>query len=371
MALTRNELNLIVKESKRVLSSTYGVTNGDVVAVASSSFGLELIVATLALWLIGATVIHVDPHKMQSEFEYTFSQVKPKYVIVGDKYSKQHGPICRAAEAAIESSDGMPCMLLAAALDVHGKTTVGYRWYGGDANAESRSGTSGSGLQEFDIGGSVSATTPALIVQISSGTERTGPTLVYFSHQELLSAVQNASRSAELTDLDNNLVVMPLCDVYNLVGQLLAPLACLGTVVLPVRDAFNPATFFGDVRRCRITWCSASPWIYHRIMSQSRETKRNKTVRFVGVSFTDVFQSLPSVFLSSISSTFNSLVIQSWSLAEACHTTSSVSKGTRNEDKKAGSRSKYLGRRKHICVGKPVQDVHIRDREGTDFRDMS
>eukprot|EP00958_Prasinococcus_capsulatus_P007952 scaffold742_cov395-Prasinococcus_capsulatus_cf.AAC.29 len=55
MALTRNELNLIVKESKRVLSSTYGVTNGDVVAVASSSFGLELIVATLALWLIGAT----------------------------------------------------------------------------------------------------------------------------------------------------------------------------------------------------------------------------------------------------------------------------------------------------------------------------
>ena len=150
-------------------------------------------------------------------------------------------------------------MILVCVDNVSGKPTLAYERQGTAAQnlAEQEAPTSAALLRKLDIELAVGPTTLALLVQNTSGTDRSQPPLVSFTHEEILVAVQNSARSIELTDLDNNLLTSPLCEVHSLVGQLLAPSACVATVVLPERDCFNAASFWRDAFRNRITWYTA------------------------------------------------------------------------------------------------------------------
>ncbi|MEN0137498.1 MAG: AMP-binding protein [Rhodococcus sp. (in: high G+C Gram-positive bacteria)] len=202
--------------------SADGVHSGDVVAVMLPN-RVELLVALMAAWRIGATATPVNPTFTAVEAEYQFDDAGAALVV-------NEGPD--------SPSGGRPTIAVA------------------DMATTPRPG------RVPDIG--TSGDDVALLIYTSGSTGR--PKGVMLTHDNLQFMSSSMVQHFSLTSDDHCLLILPLFHVNAICVSFLAPMLAGGQ--LSVTGRFSPARFFDDVARLRPTYFSAVPTIYALLASQ-------------------------------------------------------------------------------------------------------
>ena len=260
-----------------------GIKAGDVIAVMLPN-RVELLVAIMAAWRIGAIATPVNP---------TFTSIEASYQ-VGD---------ARAILTIVE--DGQP--------PIAGVVT---RSISDFDSSTAEHGQHGNDIPHPD--------NLALLIYTSGSTGR--PKGVELTHSNLQYMAGAMATHFELTSDDHSLLILPLFHVNAICVSVLAPLSVGGQVSITGR--FSPSRFFDDVARLRPTYFSAVPTIYALLTAQPDDiVSDTSSLRFAVCGAAPISKEL----LDRAESRFGYAIIEGYGLTEgtcasACNPPSGVRK---------------------------------------------
>src|ERR1035437_2078786 len=209
-----------------------GVGRGDRVAIVLPN-GPETALTLLAAGS-GAIAAPLNPAYRSAEFEFYFSDLRPKALIV-----------LRGTESPARA---VASALVAAALELSPLT-------GSEGGLVTRFG---GPVQAMPPAGFVEGFEPALLLHTSGTTSR--PKLVKLTRSNLCTAADNIRASLRLCAGDRCLNVMPLFHVHGLIGALLSSLAAGASVVCS--PGFDAPQFFQWMDDFQPTWFTAVPTMH-------------------------------------------------------------------------------------------------------------
>ena len=247
--------------------------------------GPELATAFLAVSSI-ATVIPLNPAYRESEFDYYFSDLKPKALIVA---SGMHSPAAAAAQQG--------------GIDIIELRPSPERGAGSFSLLTPRRDVAGTGDAHGDD--------IALVLYTSGTTSK--PKRVPLSHSNLRTSAENIAASLGLTASDRCLNIMPLFHIHGLVGGLLSSLAAAGVVAIP--PDFRSSSFFSWLAELQPTWYTAVPTMHDAILRGAKEQLGAHSLRFIRSSSAP----LTARLMTELEATFKVPVIQAYGMTEASH----------------------------------------------------
>ncbi len=208
-----------------------GVRAGDVVAVMLPN-RVELLLALMAAWRIGAAATPINPMFTANEAGY---QIHDSGAVLLVASTRPNGvPYVRPEELATEPHGSLPA-----------PTT---------------------GLDDL-----------ALLIYTSGSTGR--PKGVRLDHANLTAMAGSIAEAMRIGADDHCLLVLPLFHVNAICVSCLAPLQAGGQVTILAR--FSPDTFVGAIERYRPTYFSAVPTIYARLAELPEDVRPDtSSVRF-------------------------------------------------------------------------------------------
>jgi len=221
--------------------AAHGVRTGDVIAVILPN-RVELIIAIMAAWRIGAVATPVNPTLTPSEAHHQITDSRAVIAITDSGRPRVDGIVCLTVD------------------DISGDEL-------------------GSTTASFDDLGSVEPESDdlALLIYTSGSTGR--PKGVELTHANLQYMASAMATHLDLTADDHCLLVLPLFHVNAICVSVLAPLIAGGQVSITGR--FSPTRFFEDVKELRPTYFSAVPTIYALLAAQPPDLESDfSSVRF-------------------------------------------------------------------------------------------
>jgi acyl-CoA synthetase (AMP-forming)/AMP-acid ligase II len=283
--LTYKQLRQNVVELAAKLNS-FGIGRGDRISIAIPN-SPEMIITYLAT-VTCATAAPLNPKYKQEEFAFYYEDTNSAALIVFEEGIE-------AALAAVNAN----MLLIKATANSDG--TLSFEKIGG-VNRPARSPLM---AQTDDM---------AMILHTSGTTSR--PKRVPIRHRNLVASAGNIINAYQLSSVDTTLCLMPLFHIHGLVGCLLSTFASGGTLVCP--NGFNALEFWKLVDAYKPTWYSAAPTMHQAILaraSRNEEIVKANTFRFIRSSSAP----LPPVIIEQMETTFNSPVLESYSMTEAAH----------------------------------------------------
>lgn len=278
-----------------------GVARGSVVAVMLPN-RVELLVAIMAAWRLGAAATPVNP---------TFT----------------------ATEAAHQVGDSGAVVVIASDPDAdHGGTPV----LGADQLATTPEGTLPPAATAADD--------LALLVYTSGSTGR--PKGVMLDHGNLDAMVSSMGAAIGVRAEDHCLLVLPLFHVNAICVSFLTPLSV--GAQLSVLERFHPVEFLGAVVELRPTYFSAVPTIYSHLVALPPEVRPDvSSVRFAICGAAPA----PPELLAAVEERFGFPMIEGYGLSEGtCASTCNPVDGVR----KAGT----------VGIALPGQEVAVMAPDG-------
>ncbi len=194
-----------------------GVGRGDVVAVMLPN-RVELLLALLAAWRLGAAATPVNPVFTPNEAGYQIADSGAKLMIATGPDASYGVPVLAADDLATAPAGSLPA-------------------------PDSRPG---------DL---------ALLIYTSGSTGR--PKGVMLDHANLAAMGASLGKAMKLSPDDGCLLVLPLFHVNAILVSCLAPMMAGAQVTILPR--FAPDTFLAAISRYRATYFSAVPTIYARL----------------------------------------------------------------------------------------------------------
>ncbi len=194
-----------------------GVGRGDVVAVMLPN-RVELLLALLAAWRLGAAATPVNPVFTPNEAGYQIADSGAKLMIATGPDASYGVPVLAAGDLATTPAGSLPA-------------------------PDTRPG---------DL---------ALLIYTSGSTGR--PKGVMLDHANLAAMGASLGKAMKLSPDDSCLLVLPLFHVNAILVSCLAPMTAGAQVTILPR--FAPDTFLAAISRYRATYFSAVPTIYARL----------------------------------------------------------------------------------------------------------
>ena len=265
-----------------------GISRGNRVAVVLPN-GPEMATCFLAV-TIGASCAPLNPTYRRSEFEFYFSDLAPRALIV------QEGIESPAIEVA--QARGIRIIRLRPSTDQE------------------------AGVFTLDLGGPTTAAVPelahdgdeALVLHTSGTTAR--PKMVPLTHTNLTASAASIAASLELGSPDRCLNVMPLFHIHGLVGALLATMAARGSVVCT--PGFQAPRFLDWCQEFAPTWYTAVPTMHQAVLARARQNEQplaNSKLRFIR----SCSAALAPQLMAEMEETFHVPVIEAYGMTEASH----------------------------------------------------
>lgn len=265
-----------------------GVHRSDRVAIVLPN-GPEMAVAFLGV-AASAVCAPLNPAYSRSEFEFYFSDLNPKALIV---QSGMNGSAVAVAEKrGIPIIELLPKPEAAAGIFTLRDNEQPLTSHCGFAQAE-------------DV---------ALILHTSGTTSRAK--LVPLSHANLLASAGNIAATLRLSESDRCLNVMPLFHIHGLVGALLSSTMAGASVICTA--GFDVEQFFSWLETCGPTWYTAVPTIQYAVLSLAQADPtalRNHSLSFIRSSSS----ALPARVMRGLEEIFKVPVIESYGMTEAAH----------------------------------------------------
>jgi acyl-CoA synthetase (AMP-forming)/AMP-acid ligase II len=285
--LTYQQLRANILELVSQLKS-FGLVRGDRIAIAMGN-SPAMVITFLAAALCG-TAAPLNPKYKQEEFSFYYEDTQAKALIT-------LADLPEAAIAAVTSN----MLLIRAKLEADGTVSLELA-----KDTQEKKQPSTANLPEADD--------VAMILHTSGTTSR--PKRVPLRHRNLVASIQNIINAYSLTAEDTTLCLMPLFHIHGLVGCMLATLSSGGTLVVP--DGFNALEFWKLVKNFQPTWYSAAPTMHQTILARSsrnEEIVKANRFRFIRSSSAP----LSPIFIDRMEATFNTPVVESYSMTEAAH----------------------------------------------------
>jgi acyl-CoA synthetase (AMP-forming)/AMP-acid ligase II len=258
-----------------------GIGPGDVIAVMLPN-RVELLIALMAAWRLGAAATPINP---------AFTEVEAAYQIddAGSALVVNEGPDAPSAGRPVIHADDM---------------TTTLAWDVAPAPA----------LDPDHL---------ALLIYTSGSTGR--PKGVMLSHANLRFMAGSLADHMELTADDHCLLILPLFHVNAICVSVLAPM--LRGAQVSITGRFSPRRFFEDVARLRPTYFSAVPTIYALLVSKADEFAADfSSLRFAACGAAPISAEL----LARVESRFGLVVMEGYGLTECtCAATSNPIAGVR------------------------------------------
>jgi acyl-CoA synthetase (AMP-forming)/AMP-acid ligase II/acyl carrier protein len=265
-----------------------GIGRNDRVVVVLPN-GPEMATAFIAV-AAGATCVPLNPACRADEFDFYFSDLKAKALIVQSALD--------TPATAVAQKRAIPIIELSAGEEMPtGIVSV-------------TGGRPGSAGQT----GSAEAQDIALILHTSGTTSR--PKMVPLTHANLVASARSIAVTLQLTADDRCLNVMPLFHIHGLVAGLLSSFIAGASVALP--PAFDGVRFFDWMNELRPTWYTAVPTMHQAILSHAEdhlETVRRSNLRFIRSSSA----ALPVKLMKELEARFGVPVIEAYGMTEAAH----------------------------------------------------
>jgi amino acid adenylation domain-containing protein len=265
-----------------------GIGCGDRVAVVLPN-GPEMAACFLGV-TAGAVCAPLNPVYRANEFDFYFSDLKPKALIV------QAG--LDSPATAVAASHGIRVIRLAPRVDEEaGLFTL--------EGLPAHAGSNAAFAEPDDI---------ALVLHTSGTTSR--PKIVPLSHANLCHSAHNIMGTLRLTPEDLCLNVMPLFHIHGLVGAVLASVAAGARVVCS--PGFLAPRFFDWMEEFAPTWYTAVPTMHQAILARAAEHRAilaGARLRFIRSSSAP----LPPQVMAEMERAFGVPVIESYGMTEASH----------------------------------------------------
>jgi long-chain acyl-CoA synthetase len=244
-----------------------GIGRGDVVAVMLPN-RIELLIAMMAAWRLGAATTPINPAFTENEAEYQIEDAGCALVINEGPDAPTGGrPTIHAGEMRSESVTTLP---------------------------------PASPVNPDDL---------ALLIYTSGSTGR--PKGVMLDHANLRFMAGALADHMALTADDHCLLILPLFHVNAILVSVLAPMVRGAQVSITGR--FSPRRFFDDVTRLRPTYFSAVPTIYALLVSQASEHAADfSSLRFAVCGAAPISAEL----LARVEQQFGLVVIEGYGLTE-------------------------------------------------------
>jgi acyl-CoA synthetase (AMP-forming)/AMP-acid ligase II len=213
----------------------HGIRPGSVVAVMLPN-RVELLVALIAAWRLGATATLVNPAFTATEAEYQINDAGAALVVNNGKTAPNGGQ----PSIGVDELRRLP----------RGRMMPTARTADGDI---------------------------ALLIYTSGSTGH--PKGVMLSHGNIAAMASMIVTRLDITQQDHCLLVLPLYRVNAIFVSFLAPL--LAGAQLSVLDRFRPREFLSAIERLRPTYFSAVPATYTLLVSQRAEVRADtSSLRF-------------------------------------------------------------------------------------------
>ena len=265
-----------------------GIGRDDRVALVLPN-GPEMAVAFLAA-AAGATSAPLNPGYRSGDFEFYFSDLQPKALIIGAELD--------SPARSVAASQGIPVIELTATTEKE----AGIFMLQGEAVADPVH--TGFACPD-DV---------ALVLHTSGTTSR--PKQVPLTHKNLCESAGNIRSTLALTESDRCLNVMPLFHIHGLVGAILSSLSSGASVVCT--SGFDASRFFASLAEEDPTWYTAVPTMHQAVVSAACDhtgTVRECRLRLIRSSSS----SLPPSLMPDLERLFNVPVIESYGMTEASH----------------------------------------------------
>jgi acyl-CoA synthetase (AMP-forming)/AMP-acid ligase II/acetyltransferase-like isoleucine patch superfamily enzyme/acyl carrier protein len=265
-----------------------GLHRNDRVAIVLPN-GPEMAVAFVAV-AAGATCAPLNPSYRTNEFDFYFSDLKVRALIVG---SEMDSPAREVAQKCnIPIIELLPtCKAEAGVFEL--------------VMNNQASSAVGDFAQPDDI---------ALVLHTSGTTSR--PKIVPLTQTNICSSGHDISISLELRENDRCLNVMPLFHIHGLIGAVLSSLTAGASVVCT--PGFDAERFFEWIDTFQPTWYTAVPTMHQAILahaSANRGIIARRPLRFIR----SCSAALPERVMTALEEVFGTPVIESYGMTEASH----------------------------------------------------
>jgi amino acid adenylation domain-containing protein len=265
-----------------------GIGRNDRVAIVLPN-GSEMAMAFLGVAAC-ATSAPLNPAFRDAEFDFLFSDLRPKALIV---QSDTNSPAIAIAQKH--------CIPIIEALPDARRETGTFSLKGKRRACA------------FQVG-FADAEDVAVILYTSGTTSR--PKLVPLTQANILTSARAIAATLELTPEDRCLNVMPLFHIHGLVGALFSSIMAGASVICSA--GFDSERFFTLLEDFHPTWYTAVPTIHQAVLSRApsySETLRCSDLRFIRSSSAP----LPVRVKQELEQVFQVPVIESYGMTEASH----------------------------------------------------
>ena len=228
-----------VERVAEILSAS-GVKKGRTVSIVLPN-GIEFMIVFLAVTRSGAIAAPLNSAYTKDEFKFYMEDTESQLVIIQDD-----------AKIAIDAANELNIEIASVKLNSNEKLEIQ---------------KNGTNLTEAKTVDEPSENDIALFLHTSGTTSR--PKGVPLTHKNLITSLNNISKTYLLNGDDTALVVMPLFHVHGLIGVALSSLFSGGTIVIPER--FSASTFWHDRLEHNATWFSAVPTIHQILLMRAND----------------------------------------------------------------------------------------------------
>jgi amino acid adenylation domain-containing protein len=268
-----------------------GIERNDRVAIVLPD-GPEMAAVFLAVSSI-ATSAPLNPAYRTAEFEFYFSDLEPKALIV----------LAGSQSAAVEVARSRGVRVIEVNPSLHREAGM-FTFEGMES------------VEPHDIAGRepwTAADDVALVLHTSGTTAR--PKAVPFTHANLCASARNISAWLRLAPEDRCLNIMPLFHVHGLIGALLSSLvARAGIVCTP---GFHTLRFWDWYEEFLPTWFTAVPSMHQSILARA---KRNASLSRSRLRFIrSASAPLSPKLMADLEAVFQVPVIEAYGMTEGSH----------------------------------------------------
>jgi long-chain acyl-CoA synthetase len=243
-----------------------GVTRGDVVAIMLPN-RIELLLAIMATWRLGATATPINPVFTAREVNYQVSDSGAVLIVVASDDSP---------------TGGVPALLV------------------GEIDPAATGALEQPATAPDDL---------ALLIYTSGSTGQ--PKGVMLDHGNLLAMASQISERFVITDADHCLLVLPLFHVNAICVSFLP--AMLNGGQLTVLERFEPYEFLAAIEKHRPTYFAAVPTIYARLAELPDDVEADtSSLRFVNCGAAPVSRQL----LERVSERYGFSLVEGYGLTE-------------------------------------------------------
>ena len=291
--LSYSALLLQVEDTAKELRRR-GINRGDRVALIMPN-GPESAVACFAI-AAAAACAPLNPAYTVAEFEFYFSDLKPKAVVLPPDFA--HPAITAARNL------GVPV--------IHLRTDpaqpAGSFYFEENFAPEP--------LLPYFPPGNVEFAGPddiALVLHTSGSTAR--PKIVPLTHANLCASCHNIAASLSLQPADRCLNIMPLFHIHGLIGAVLSSWSAAASVA--AMPAFQAPQFFDWLKEFQATWYTAVPSMHQSILTRARQlpSARGTSLRFAR----SCSSALAPKLMAEVEDALGVPLVEAYGMTEAAH----------------------------------------------------